>query len=86
MCDLLPLCEQGTDEKYREWTALLLQAAASAGIYCDAEGELLLDDHSAMAYIEWDNAAIDSGDRIEVINPAWYHNGVTLEQGHGRRL
>ncbi|MDO4650027.1 MAG: hypothetical protein Q4B26_15420 [Eubacteriales bacterium] len=82
---LHPLCEKGDAGEYQKWTRLLLAAAEKAGITYQKEVELILDDTSVMAYIDWDGEELYSGDEVEVMTPAWYQNGKVLEQGHCKK-
>ena len=83
---LHPLIKGAASELYTKWAGLLLRAAEQAGIERESETEIVLNETSALAYIEWDGEALYCGDRAEVISPAWYQNGHVLEQGNCRLI
>jgi len=79
---LLPLMEKGTDEEYRKWTGLLLKAAEASGMTHDTPGaELTLNEKNVNAYNDWDGNELYLDDTVEVKIPAWYQNGMIIEQG-----
>lgn len=79
---LLPLSESGTDEQFKKWVDLLLQAVEAAGIRQDAVGTLTLDEGNTNAYSEWNGEPLYVGDTVEVTVGAWYQNGNIIEQGY----
>lgn len=79
---LLPLSENGTDEEFQKWTALLLKAAEAAGIRQEAVGTLTLDEGNTNAYSEWNGEPLYLGDTVKVTVGAWYQNGKVIEQGY----
>lgn len=82
---LEPLAAEGTDEEYRKWAGLLLEAAGAAGMTRDQAGELVLGETNTNAYVEWEGQELYLGDRVEVMTPAWYQNGRIIEQGHCKK-
>lgn len=81
---LLPSIEKSNPEQMKEWATILLTAARRAGIICEDQKEIVLNDNNVMAYIEWDGNEMYVDDIVEVIYPAWYQNGRIIEQGHCR--
>lgn len=83
---LEPLASEGTDEEYKKWAGILLQAVANAGMTQDLPGELVLTETNTNAYVDWEGQELYLGDRVEIITPAWYQEGRVIEQGHCRKL
>lgn len=83
---LLTLSENGTDEEFQKWVALLLKAAEAAGIEQEAVGTLTLDESNTNAYSEWNGEQLYLGDTVEVTVGAWYQNGNIIEQGYCNKL
>lgn len=82
---ILPLIETADARGLGKWAGLLLEAAAAAGITREEAAVLVLTEDNADAYLEWDGDALYPEDAVEVITPAWYRNGKTLEQGLCRK-
>ena len=78
---LLPAAEAADAEGCAKWAKLLLEAAQGAGISPETAQELTLDDHTVIAYTEWDNQELYPDSRVKIITPAWYQNGGVIEQG-----
>ncbi|MDO4618662.1 MAG: hypothetical protein Q4B31_03970 [Clostridia bacterium] len=83
---LLPLCEQGKGKLIKKWAVLLLDSSKEAGITKETAKELVLDEANVNAYIEWDGEELYTGDRVEIILPAWYLEGNVLEQGNCKKI
>ena len=79
---LHPLVEDAGSELYGKWAELLLRAAERAGIERESAAQIVLNETSTLAYIEWDGEVLYCGDRVKIMSPAWYQNGRVLEQGH----
>ena len=61
---------------------LLLKAAYDADISKEDNKEIIIDEVSARAYLEWNGNEIFLGDKVKVITPAWYQCNRVIEQGH----
>ena len=78
---LNPVIERASPEECAKWASLLLKAAEAAGLRKEEGKSLLLNDHNANAYTEWNGKELFIGDIIEIMFPAWYQNGMLIEQG-----
>lgn len=83
---LFPAAACANDQKCRSYAQRLLKAAKAAGIYPEAEKEIILTEKNISAYIEWDGSELFDGDRVSILNPAWYQNGKMIEQGYCNRV
>lgn len=83
--NILPLTESSDGEALRKWAALLLDAAADAGIGKETVQILVLSEETAGDYLEWDGEELYPEDTVEIITPAWYQKGKLLEQGQCRK-
>ena len=61
---------------------LLLKAAHDADISKENNKEIILDELSARAYLEWNGNEIFPYDKVKIITPAWYQYNHVIEQGH----
>ena len=61
---------------------LLLKAAHDADISKENNKEIILDEVSARAYLEWNGKEIFPSDKVKIITPAWYQYNHVIEQGH----
>lgn len=66
-------------ERCAKW---LLTACDKAGIRCENRENLVLSEENLDDYINWGGDPLNAGDVVRVINPAWYQNGILLDQGH----
>lgn len=82
---ILPLLGGGDREAFAKWSGMLLEAAAAAGIVRGAGGKMTLDESNVNDYTDWDGETLYVEDEVEVLFPAWYQNGVLLEQGSCRK-
>lgn len=82
---IVPLLESGDQTAFVKWSGLLLQAAAAAGIARGTAEKLTLDESNVNDYTEWEGENLYVEDTVEIIFPAWYQNGVLLEQGNCRK-
>lgn len=83
---IVPLIESADREALSKWAAILLDAAAAAGITKETAQKLVLTESNAADYVEWDGNDLYPEDEIEIITPAWYQNGKLLEQGQCKKL
>lgn len=83
---IVPLFEPADQEALSKWAALLLDAAAAAGITKEAAEKLVLTESNAADYVEWDGNDLYPEDEVEIITPAWHQNGKLLEQGQCRKM
>ena len=79
---ILPLTQDGSAEACAKTAARLLLAAEAAGIRPQEAGSLVLTDELAGAYISLDDEELFGGDEIVVVTPAWFQNGMLIEQGY----
>lgn len=82
---IVPVLDSGNREAFVKWSRLLLEAAAAAGIARGAQGKLTLDENNVNDYTDWDGETLYVEDKVEIMYPAWYQNGVLLEQGSCRK-
>ena len=80
------LLAEESEEEYRKYARLLLEAASAAGITRDVPGKAVLDELTTNAYMEWEGKQLYLGDHVEILFPAWYQNGRVVEQGNCRSL
>lgn len=65
-----------------KWAKLLLKAAYDADISKENNKEIILDEVSVRAYLEWNGNEIFPDDKVKIITPAWYQYNHVIEQGH----
>lgn len=65
-----------------KWAKLLLKAAYDAEISKENNKEIILDEVSVRAYLEWNGNEIFPDDKVKIITPAWYQYNHVIEQGH----
>lgn len=78
---LAPAVENADPNACAKWAELLLNAAQAAGIVKETAEELVLDETTVRAYVEWDGGDLYVGDRVKILHPAWYQNGQVIKQG-----
>lgn len=71
-----------SDGKNEKWIKLLFLAITNAGISFETEKELIINENNILDYIEWNLEELNEGDKVEIMNPAWYQNGKLIEQGY----
>ena len=76
------MIDSGDPEACALCAEMLLKACEKAGIRKEREETLVLTEENVNAYISWDGFELNPGDRVRVINPAWYREGRILDQGH----
>lgn len=70
------------NKKRDKWLSLLMKAVKDASVRCEEKDRIIIDETNINDYIEWDSNELNEGDIVEIMNPAWYQNGKTIEQGH----
>ena len=83
---LLPLLEKEDREALVQWAEQLLSAASAAGITRETAETLVLTECSIRDYVEWDGNELYPEDEVAILAPAWYQNGILLEQGLCRKV
>lgn len=82
---IVPLLAGGDREAFAKWSGLLLEAAAAAGIARGEGGKLTLSENNVNDFTDWEGETLYVEDEVEILSPAWYQNGVLLEQGSCRK-
>lgn len=64
-------------------SVIILDAVNAANIYCSKKDEVItLTNENASDYQDWDGEDIFEGDTVKIVSPAWYQEGILLEQGY----
>lgn len=78
---VVPILDEDHREELKLWAERLLEAAAEAGISPGKTGEIILTEDNTRDYIDLNGEDLCEEDHVEVISPAWYQNGILIEQG-----
>lgn len=79
---LEPLTDDSEDAEIIKWAKLLMEAVENAGIICDTEESLILDENSVNAYADWNGGELYPDDSINIMSPAWYQDERVIEKGY----